>query len=150
MSNARLTAYIMFGIGGLLLVGGLAWGNSVRRFVAKAQKATGVVARLVGHGQGAEATFRPAVRFEAADGTPVEFVSSIGTTEGSAPAVGTSVEVLYLPENPEDAKINRFMSMWMAPMILILVGGFLVAIGVGLWFLGGVAPKAIQSIVGPS
>jgi uncharacterized protein DUF3592 len=65
-------------------------------------------------------TYAPVVRFTTADGRTVEFTSSVGYS--SKPDVGGAVDVRYLPDDPEQAEIDR-ATMWMLPAAFGLLGG---------------------------
>ncbi len=136
-NEAQLVGIIFAGVGALGLVVWIFWSLAVKKFLSRAQKATGVITSLVprrSSGTGATSvTYAPAVRFQTAAGQQVDFVSRVSTSRGGE--VGGSVEVLYLVDNPQQAKINRFSSLWLGPLIFGLIGGVFAAVGVALWLL---------------
>jgi Protein of unknown function (DUF3592) len=65
-------------------------------------------------------TYNPVVRFTTADGRTVQFTSAVGYS--SKPDIGGAVDVRYLPDDPEQAEIDR-AAMWMLPAAFGLLGG---------------------------
>ena len=76
-------------------------------------------------------SYRPVVHFSTEKGEGVEFVSSVGYSNGplfAGYSKGQKVQVLYLPAAPNDATINSFFSLWGISSIVGVVGmGFLLA-----------------------
>lgn len=69
------------------------------------------------------------MRFQTAQGQDVHFTSNISTS--ARPQVGAPIEVLYLPNNPEKAKLPG-CRMWVGPITTIITGGFVVGVGVAV------------------
>jgi hypothetical protein len=118
-----LLAFFIVGLG--LTIGGASWAWVTNDFIAGAARATG---RVVGYETARSREGRLSrfliVGFEAADGEEVEFRSGIDAS--SRPnEVGDPVQVLYDPRNPYRAYIKAFDSLWLGPMILLLLGLFL-------------------------
>lgn len=65
-------------------------------------------------------TYSPVVRFTTADGRTVEFTSAV--SYGSEPDIGGAVDVRYLPDDPEQAEIDRVTTL-MLPAAVGLLGG---------------------------
>ena len=65
-------------------------------------------------------TYNPVVRFTTADGRTVEFTSAVGYS--SEPDIGGAVDVRYLPDDPEQAEIDR-ATMWILPAAFGVLGG---------------------------
>lgn len=66
-------------------------------------------------------SYYPIIRFRTVKGNEVVFTDR----EGSYPPkyeVGDVVDVLYNPENPQDAIINSWMSIWMGPLWFTMIG----------------------------
>jgi len=66
----------------------------------------------------------PVVRFRTADGKEITFEGSMDnrgklTQQYDA---GQSVEVVYDPKHPANAKINTFAEFWFAPLLLWIIG----------------------------
>jgi len=64
----------------------------------------------------------PVFEFTDRAGKKHQVRSSIGSTDGYAK--GDSVRVLYNPENPAEARIDTFVSMWLAVCVAAGVGDF--------------------------
>lgn len=63
----------------------------------------------------------PVVRFSTARGAKFVFTDKAGSYPPDY-QVGEEVEVLYDPKNPEQAAIQRWMSIWMGPALFIAIG----------------------------
>ena len=74
--------------------------------------------------QTSTSTYAPVVEFTAENGSDYKFTSSISTYP-PAYDLGETVDVLYDTENPGNASINSFFSLW---------GGVLITGGLGLLF----------------
>ncbi len=86
--------------------------------VRAGEKATGIVVSLVSENAGNDrgTVFAPKVRFTTHTGRTVEFVSPLR----SAPArfsVGQRVPVVYSRDNPSHARIDRFVDLWLLPLV---------------------------------
>jgi len=132
MNKYRWFVYIFLGVGSLMLfIALLLWNNS-RSFLARAQATTGEVVELreVRDSDGGSSTWKPVVHF-AVEGRDVTFAASFS----SRPApydVGDRVPVLYLPGNPDEARIKSFSSLWLGVVILGGMGLVFSAIGGGI------------------
>ncbi|MEO1171377.1 MAG: DUF3592 domain-containing protein [Myxococcota bacterium] len=62
-----------------------------------------------------------------------------GSVSSKPPAysVGEQVEVLYLPDDPSDARIDSFLENWFVTTLLGILGTVFTAAGFGVFFLGG-------------
>ena len=128
-------SYIFLGVGALMLLGALLLWNSTRRFIADAESAQGRVVELieVRDEDDGSISYKPVVTYETANGRSITFTASFS----SKPApydVGESVEVLYAPQDPHDARIKGFSSLWLGPTILGGLGVVFTGIGGGLLF----------------
>ncbi|MGD6747419.1 DUF3592 domain-containing protein [Streptomyces sp. BH106] len=77
----------------------------------------------------------PVVEFTTADGTPHTFRSSTGSNPPSYEE-GERVEVLYRADDPEDAQINGFLSLWLLPLIFGGIGLIAAAVATGIAVFG--------------
>ena len=134
--DTPLLILIIFGaIGGLLLLVALIMWVKMIKFLGKAIKATGQVTGVVqresrdddGHSTILHA---PAVRFQTATGQSIDFVSNVATS--TVPQVGAPVEVLYAPDNPQDAKVNHGC-LWLGPMLFAFIGAIMAGVGVAVY-----------------
>jgi Protein of unknown function (DUF3592) len=100
------------------------------RFVAEAERADGTVVALDRVEDEDDADlYYPVVKFTTADGRTIEFRSSSGSSPPSH-SEGDSVEVLYDPDDPQDARLSGFMDLWFAPLVCAALGTVFTAIGV--------------------
>lgn len=112
--------FSIVGLGALALAVRL--GMDTRSFIAGAAKADGTVIDLVASGSGdSSPTYRPTVRFTAADGKEITFTSSTGSSPPSH-REGDTVRVLYEPGLPQHAEIDSFFDLWLAPLIAGIFG----------------------------
>jgi hypothetical protein len=133
MKSIAIVKYAFSALGLAMLAGALFWYQSVTAFVAGASLAQGTVTELVRSQSGGDSpTYRPVVRFNAADGQAVEFVSSAGSNPPSY-SKGEKVEVFYKPSDPQKAMINGFFSLWGGPLIVGGMGAVFFLIGGGIW-----------------
>jgi hypothetical protein len=130
MKKFRKFAYISLGLGVLLLFISLVLWNKTRLFVARATTAQGVVTDLVvvRDKDGGSDTYKPEVKFSTGDGKEIVFTSSF-SSRPPAYDVGETVPVLYLPRQPQEARINGFGSLWLGCVILAGLGAAFSLIG---------------------
>lgn len=73
------------------------------------------------------------VEFVTAAGDTVVFVSDVGSATNPY-ATDEEVVVLYKPDDPENAKIRSFSSLYLGPVLLVVMGAVLGLVGVLLQF----------------
>jgi hypothetical protein len=117
------------GIGGLMVVFGLALGLGSLRHVLHGERADGEVVEMRREG----VAFAPIVRFGLPGGGAQEFKG----VASNAPdlSVGGKVAILYMPQNPRDIRINTFDRLWFSPIIVTLLGTSCLLIGTVAWAL---------------
>lgn len=123
--------YIVAIIGFALLFGAYTSYQSSQRFIAQALMAEGTVLELISSRSSDSITYRPLVAFTGQDGQRYEFVSSSGSNPPSY-ARGERVTVLYSADNPNNAQLDGFFSIWGATIIFAALGGVFFAIGGGM------------------
>ncbi|MBO1331711.1 DUF3592 domain-containing protein [Streptomyces sp. VRA16 Mangrove soil] len=151
--------WVTFGaiaFGSLFLVIGLIMAGVSVSFVAGAERARGRVVSLEwssGDTGGGYRTSRssngptahPVVEFTPAGGGLTTFHSSTGSNP-PAYDVGEEVEVLYRADDPHDAQINGFVSLWLLPLIFtgigLVIGGIGTAVALASRRRGRRAPAA--------
>ncbi|MEV3854710.1 DUF3592 domain-containing protein [Streptomyces sp. NPDC050095] len=116
--------------GALFLGIGLLLGGSSASMVSGGEHARGIVVDLE-WSAGSDPVAHPVVAFTPAGGEPVRFTSSMGS---SPPAydLGERVDVLYRADDPGDAQIDGFVSLWLLP--LVFGGAGLVILVIALAF----------------
>lgn len=137
MKKFRKFAFISVGLGAVLLFIALALWSKTRSFVARAATAPGMVTELieVRDSEGGSSTYKPVVKFTAPGGEQISFTSSY-SSRPSAYDVGENVEVLYLPNDANDARIKGFGSLWLGPLILTGLGAVFSLIGASILYAG--------------
>lgn len=103
------------------------------RFVAGAERTTGTVISLSRETDSeGQVVFHPRVRFTTAQGRALEFRSSSGSS--SPPRLGDRVEVLYDPDDPQDARLSGFFGLWGLPIVSGFIGVVMTSVAlVFLW-----------------
>jgi hypothetical protein len=137
MKTIAIFKYVFSAIGIAMVAGALFWVQNIRSFLAQASTAQGTVIDLVrsrsssSSSSSSSSTYAPVVRFVTAKGEKIEFTSSSSSNPPSH-SQGESVEVLYQPGAPRDARINGFVSLWLGPMIVGGIGSIFFLIGGGI------------------
>lgn len=133
----RWIAWAILGIGGLIVLGGVVMGLGNLRHALYGERAEGIVIEVVREGD----MYSPVVRFGLPNGELQE-VKDLGS---GAPdfSAGDLVTVLYMPENPEDFRLDTFDRLWLVPIILLVFGGFWLMFGAIAWALSNNADIAV-------
>src|SRR5690349_17811781 len=113
----RWIAWLILGIGGLIVLGGLALGWGSLKLVLHGERAPGVVVEIARDGD----MYAPVFRFRLLNGQPHE-ARALGS---GAPdfAVGDEVTVLYAPDNPDDFAVDDFEQLWFSAIFVTGFGG---------------------------
>ena len=132
MKRFRWFVIIFLGVGALMLLGSVLFWNKTRHFLARAHQAPGTVVELreVRDSEGSS-TWKPVVAFVAGNGRRVRFADSV-SSKPAAYDVGDTVTVLYLPDEPEEAHIRGFSSLWLGVAVLGGLGLAFCGIGGGI------------------
>ena len=131
MTTITIVKYLFTLVGTALLAAALFFHEDTRSFLDEAAIADGVVVELMPSGTNGSTTYRPVVLFYDRQGKKIEFASS-ASSNPPAFSKGEKVEVLYLPTAPQKAKINGFLALWGAAVILGGIGSVFFLIGVGI------------------
>lgn len=118
-----------------MLVGAWFSYHETSAFVKAASKAEGTVVDLVAvdamrdHRRStASRVYKPTVHFINNQGQKVTFTSSLGSNPPSY-TKGQTLEVLYDPAEPQQARINELFSLWGDAIFLGGMGGIFLAMG---------------------
>lgn len=117
--------FILVGAG-LLALAAVLFQHS-RAFEANAVATEGVVVELVESRSDDSITYRPVVTFTTDEGTRVTFTSRAGSNP-PVYSLGDPVEVLFDPDNPQNARLDGFFEA---------MGAWLIFGGIGALFLVG-------------
>lgn len=135
MKVIGILKYSFLAIGALLLVGaGISYKNT-DEFLATAESASGSVAALLNN----NGSYTPVIKYVDREGRPFELISSISSNP-PVYSVGDRVEVLYSADAPADAKIAG-ITLWLAPIILAVLGGLLSAVGMVMLLVGRLSTR---------
>lgn len=108
-------------------------------FVRTATAADGRVTQMVER-QGEQGTlYSPVFSFRDTKGVE-HLVHSSTASYPPEHQVGDVVRVLYLPERPQDAKIESFFSLWGLPFVTGFLAAFYLPLGLLVWHW----PKIVQ------
>ena len=98
------------------------------QFVQRAEHAPGTVIDLSRETDSeGEVTFYPVVRFTTAEGKEIEFKSSSGSSPPSQ-SEGDRVDVLYDPDDPNDARLSGIFDLWLFPIVSFALGAAFLAV----------------------
>ena len=126
--------FLLSGLG--MMIGAFFLYQNTQEFIKDSVLAQGKVIELIRHiSEDSEGyisyTYRPQVEFLTPEGEINQFESNMGSNP-PAYRVNEAVEVVYLTNAPEQAKINSFTSLWLLPLILAGIGFLNIAIGLGM------------------
>lgn len=126
----RRISWLILGIGGLILAGGLALGLGSLRHVLHGERADGEVIEIRREGD----MYAPAVRFQLPGGATQE----VKDLASGAPdfAVGDRITILYMPQDPRDFRIDTFDRLWLSAILVTVFGAF--------WLLFGAVARALS------
>ena len=114
-----MLASIALGFVGVVLLGiaYFLWMRT-KQFVATAHPVKGTVISMLMDSEGASA---PVFKFTASNGDMIEKRDTMYSTP-PAHKVGDIVEILYDPNNPQDARVVKSSSLYFAPILLAVMG----------------------------
>ena len=132
MKTLTLIGFLACLVGvGLLVGSGLAY-YSTQGFLERAVAASGSVVKLARTiDSDGDDTYAPVVSFHLKSGPLQTFTSSISSRPASYQP-GETVEVLYDPAKPSDARIRSFSQLYILPLVLLLIGLPFTGAGIGL------------------
>lgn len=132
MSTEMIIGIVMVGVGFLMI--GIALFSLIhtRNFINNSEKTQGtVILNLYQADSEGGGGYTPIFEFRTLQGKKMEVSSNLGTNPPQF-KVGQIVEVLYDPENPEGARINKGLNLYYVPSFLGLFG--LIVGGTGAFF----------------
>lgn len=143
MKAMNIIKYV-FAVAGICLLLGASFAyRSTSTFLAASVTAEGTVVDLIPSRRDDSITYRPVVQFSTRTGAQIEFISSSGSNPPSYSA-GQTVEVLYRLDNPQDATLNDFFSLWGVSLILTLLGVPFSLVGIGIMLVGKLKTRKIE------
>ena len=123
----RWIAWLILGIGTLILAGGLALGWGSLRHVLHGERAEGEVVEIRREGN----MYAPVVRFRLPNGESRE----VKDLANGAPdfALGDRVTILYMAQDPDDFGIGTFDRLWFSALFVTIFASFWLLFGAMAW-----------------
>jgi len=131
VKTLAIVKYVFLLAGIAMLAGAVFVYQSTSTFLATAITTKGTVVDLERSRSNNSTTYRPVVQFKDRAGREHEFTSSTGSNPPSY-STGESVEVYYLSEQPEMAKMSGFFALWGGATILGGIGGTFLLVSAGM------------------
>lgn len=126
-----ITGFVMSFLGVGFLIFGVVSSFGTISFLDEAERAEGTVTNLEERREQRGSRFRTAtyasIDFTTQDGNPVEIEVETGWNLRVG-QVGENVEVLYLENAPEDARVNSFLGIWEGSVYGIVGAVFLLIV----------------------
>ena len=114
----------------LLVVGTILWINT-RMFIARAQQVRGSVDHMKYRHSSDGSGYAPAFKFKTLKGESIEFASRTYSDPPEFKA-GQDVDILYDPQNPQRARLNKGANLYFMPLLVAVLGIIFLAVGVAL------------------
>ncbi len=122
MKNKKITTYIFTALGSIFILVALISFNNTRIFLQKSVITDGKIVEIVEEYDAENGnSYQPMVEFETEDKKKIRFVSDIRNSF-SFDHVNDSVKVIYNPASPNEAKINKFSTIWFLTIIFGSMG----------------------------
>jgi hypothetical protein len=137
---------LCFGLSSFALLGGAVWTFfSQQRKMENRVTAVGNVVELTTRvtTSGRASMICPIVEFTAPSGEKIRFTSDFG----SRPAghkIGQSVNVRYDPVDPQQAEIESAMTLWLTPLIMVIMGIIVCCLAVSFLALYGIGGSSFS------
>jgi hypothetical protein len=133
MKVVTIIKYVFTLVGVGMLIGASFLYKNTSAFIHEATRAEGIVVDLLpSHSSNDTSyTYRPVVHFTDQSGETIEFASSVSSNPPSYEK-GEKVDVLYRPEEPRNARIYGFFSLWGGAVIVAGIGGVFFLIGAAI------------------
>jgi hypothetical protein len=133
MSEDMILGLIFVGVGFLFIGLALFFLIRTRIFINNSEKTQGTITLMLYEGDSEGSGYIPIFEFRTLQGKKVEVTSDLRTNPPQF-KVGQIVEVLYDPENPEGARINKGFNLYFVPAFLGLFGLAFGGMGVIFFF----------------
>lgn len=136
--KAIAALFILVGMG--LLIGAFLSYDDTNSFLEGAIRADGVIVKNLERkdvdtkSHRKSVTYFPVIHFVTPKGERIEFNSLVGSNPPRY-SVGQRISVLYLPDNPYEARINDSFSIWGFTAIVGAIGGAFFIFGIAFAFM---------------
>ena len=136
--STDLTLGIVFSlVGGLLALIGVFLFIRTRIFIGNAQAVKGTVIQMVysrtSSSSGSGGGYAPVYQFKTLDGQTIVIQDSLSSNPPQF-QVGQRIDVLYESANPQKARINKWMNLYFAPVLLGGMGLIFGGVGIAIAF----------------
>ena len=131
MNGFKIARTIILLVGSGLLIGAWFLYSNTREFIATAMTVPGVVVDLKVSTSDDSSTYAPVFEFMTLDGESFTVISSAGSNP-PAYSRGEAVQVFYQADDPYDAKIDGFFSLWGGAVIVGTLGAIFFCVGVAI------------------
>jgi hypothetical protein len=125
-------------VGALLLVIGIIIWINTRMFAARAQQVKGTVDHMKYRHDSDGVSYAPVFQFKTLSGESIQVAEMVYSNPPQFHA-GQVVDILYDPQNPKRARINKGSNLYFVPLLLA---------GMGLLFFGIGAVLLIIKLIG--
>ncbi len=143
MRNTLSIVKYIFTAVGLTLLGLSMWKYSATKtFIESAVTTDGEVVDFT---RGSGTNYKPVVRFKTKDGEEIEYVSSLSTNPPLFDR-GEVVTIFYKPDDPQNAKIDEFWSLWFFSVLTGGMGTIFFAIGGGMVLFVNLREKRAEKL----
>lgn len=140
MKVINIIKYVFFVIG-LCLLGGAGYlHQNTQSFLSQAVTGEGVVISFSTSRSDNSDVYHPVVAFKTKTGELIQFTESVGRNP-PAYKEGEIVEVLYNLASPKEARLNNFTSLYVAPLILGIIGSVFFFVGFSIFLYGYLKQK---------
>lgn len=132
MSDTLIVGIVFSLVGGLLAAIGVFILIRTRIFIGKAQEVKGTVIQMVySRSSKGGGSYSPVYEFRTIDGQTIVVADSMSSNPPMFKE-GQVIDVLYDPENPQKARIKKWLSLYFAPLLLGGMGLIFGGVGVAL------------------
>jgi len=131
MSESFIFGLIFGFVGFVLAALALFFLIRTRSFISRSKQTQGTITQMVYSSDSDSSGYTPVFRFRTLEGQEVEVSGNLRTNPPQF-QVGQTIEVLYDPENPQKARIKKWMNLYFVPALLGFLGLVFGGIGVGI------------------
>jgi hypothetical protein len=143
--------FIFGAIGLAALISGAIWGLESYPVFRDNVLTQGTVVNMNAEkgGNASDVIYFPVVEFTTADNVKVRFRGNEGSSGTPGYEAGTTVDVLYDPRNPANARMGSFKQLWLGPLTAGGIGLVLLLLSILLFVKIGRFEKHLKSM-GPA
>jgi hypothetical protein len=129
MGESIIMLLALGGVGGLLIVIGLFIWMRTRSFLSTAQQAKGTVVRMDRSSGSDGVSYAPVFQFRTITGQTVEVAEKLYSNPPQF-QTGQDVDILYDPQDPQRARVNKGFNLYFVPILLGGLGFIFLCLGI--------------------